>query len=172
MKTINTTIKTLLAISVFAIVFLFTACSEDNYIMNGTSNTAHFQTDNPESTVTVTPKWIGGVLSFDIHNGLPGIVINDFHVQFDSTVKITGWVTPMGWQIDPTSTDTAHGKIGDKLQNGQPILPGQNMNGVIAVQLRFTGVSKKRMNPWWDFTWQATRDGIVVFERHGQFPPR
>ncbi len=170
MKTFNSTIKSLLATSVFAIVFLFTACSEDNYIMNGSSNTAHFQTDNPESTVTVTPRWIGNVLSFDIQNRLPGIIINDFHVQFDSTVKIIGWSTLPGWQIDPTTTDTAKGKIGTRNHNGQPILPGQNRNGVIAVQLKFTGVSKKRMNPWWDFTWQATRDGVVVFERQGTFP--
>ena len=172
MKTLNTTIKILLATSVFAIVFLFTACSEDNYLTNGSSNTTNFQTDNPESTVTVTPRWESNVLLFDIQNHLPGITINDFHVQFDSTVKIIGWVCLPGWQIDPTTTDTAKGKIGTRCVNGQPVLPGQSRNGIIGVQLKFTGVSKKKLNPWWDFTWQATHDGVVVFERHGEFPRR
>ena len=49
------------------------------------------------------------------------------------------------------------------------------MGGVgfpVAVQIKFTGVTKKNPNQWWDFNWQATRDGIVVKSGQDAFPPR
>lgn len=159
--------------TVFVIIFavsMLMGCSEDN-ILNTSQNSEYRQTDAPDSNVIVTPRWEGNVLVFQIQNNLPAF-INDFHVQFDSTVKIIGWVIPIGWTMDPNSTDTAKGKIGDKVQGGQPIQPGQTMNGVIAVQLKFTGASKKKPSQWWDFTWQATRNGVVVYQGRDAFPRR
>jgi hypothetical protein len=78
-----------------------------------------------------------------------------------------------GWQIDPTTTDTAKGKIGVKKgPQGQPIPPMGGVGIPIGVQVKFTGVTKKNPRQWWDYTWQATRDGIVVKSGMDVFPPR
>lgn len=151
----------------FATSFLF-GCSEDS-MLNSTSNSVSYQTDSPDSNVTVEPSWQGDWLVFKVTNNLPGIIVNDFHVQFDTAVKIVNVSTVQNWVVDPQTTDLEKGKIGVK--GGQPIQPGQFMNAV-GVKLKFTGPSKVKPSASWDFTWQATRDGVTVFEGHGDFPRR
>ena len=90
--------------------------------------------------------------------------VNDFHVQFDSTVTITAFGTI--WQLDQQTTDLNHGKIGEKAAPGQnPIAPGQSNNNALWVKLSYRGDTKKS-----SFDWQATRDGITVQEGRGRLP--
>jgi hypothetical protein len=85
-------------------------------------------------------------------------------------MRITGWITMVGWTIDAATTDTARGKIGvKKMPQGQPILPG-HFGQPICVELRNRIKTKKPASQWWDYTWQATRDGIVVASGRAPFP--
>ncbi|MEO8512029.1 MAG: hypothetical protein ABI543_00585 [Ignavibacteria bacterium] len=156
----------------FAFAVFFSACSEDNPL-NSASDEFNPVASMPPATITIEPYWVGNVLQFKLINNSRDTIVNDFHVQFDPTVKIIGWVTMPGWQIDPATTDTANGKIGVKKgPQGQPILPMGGVGLPIAVQIKFAGVTKKNPNHWWDFSWQATRDGIVVRSGQDAFPPR
>jgi len=164
--------KSVLFVFLFGIAILFSACSDQNPLAPsmeefGTSS------DLPPSSITIEPYWEGNVLVFRLRNNSIDTIVNDFHVQFDSTVKIIGWITMPGWQIDPATTDTAKGKIGVKKgPQGQPIPPMGGVGIPIGVQVKFAGVTKKNPRQWWDYTWQATRDGIVVRSGMDAFPPR
>jgi hypothetical protein len=156
----------------FGITVFFTACSDDSLV--SPSFEQEFNTSElPPASITIEPYWEGNVLVFRLRNNSRDTIVNDFHVQFDSTVKIIGWITMPGWQIDPATTDTAKGKIGVKKgPQGQPIPPMGGVGIPIGVQIKFTGLTKKNPRQWWDYTWQATRDGIVVRSGQGAFPAR
>ncbi len=164
--------KSLLFTFFFVIAILFSACSDQNPLA---PSIEEFSTSSelPPSSITIEPYWEGQFLMFRVRNNSRDTIINDFHVQFDSTVKITGYGMVAGWQIDPNSTDTAHGKIGIKsTPQGQPIPPMGGVGIPLGVQIKFTGITKKNPKQWWDYTWQATRDGIVVKSGMDAFPPR
>ncbi len=162
--------------AIFAILFGFiiflSACSDENSIVSSFGEQIT-PSNLPPASITIEPYWEGNVLMFRLRNNSQDTIVNDFHVQFDSTVKITGWITMPGWQVDPTTTDTAKGKFGVKKgTQGQPIPPNGGVGIPVGVQIKFTGVTKKNPRQWWDYTWQATRDGIVVRAGQGAFPPR
>lgn len=172
MKT--TILKTRKALTVLFLIIasIFTACSDESNFMSSFTNET-VNADLPPSSITIEPYWEGTFLMFRVRNNSQDTVVNDFHVQFDSSVKITGWITMPGWQIDPATTDTAKGKIGVKKgPQGQNIPPMGGVGIPIGVQIKFTGVTKKNPRQWWDYTWQATRDGIVVKSGMDVFPPR
>jgi hypothetical protein len=111
--------------------------------------------------IQVETYWEGNVLCFKLTNNTRDTIVNDFHVQFDTSVKIIGWITRPGWIIDQATTDTAKGKFGVKAgPQGQPILPNGGIGIPLGVKLKFTSPVKK--NRMYNFNWQATRDGIVV----------
>jgi hypothetical protein len=172
MKNSTINFKSVLLAFLFGIAVFFSACSDQNPLAPsfGEYGTT---ADLPPASIFIEPYWEGNVLVFRLRNNSADTIVNDFHVQFDSTVKIIGWVTMPGWQIDPATTDTAKGKIGVKKgPQGQPIPPMGGVGIPIGVQVKFTGVTKKNPRQWWDYTWQATRDGIVVKSGMDAFPPR
>ncbi|MCC6865935.1 MAG: hypothetical protein IT280_07210 [Ignavibacteria bacterium] len=155
----------------FSIAAIFTACSDQNPLAPADDFSTYSQM--PPSSITIEPFWENGFLLFKVINNSRDTIVNDFHVQFDPGVKITGYGVVTGWQIDPNTTDTANGKFGVKCgPQGQPIPPMGGAAIVVGVQLKFTGLTKKNPRHWWDFTWQATRDGIVVKEGKDAFPER
>jgi hypothetical protein len=164
--------KSVLFLFLFGFAILFSACSDQNPLAPsfeefGTSS------ELPPSSITIEPYWEGSFLMFRVRNNSQDTIINDFHVQFDSSVKITGWYVQSGWQIDPGTTDTEKGKFGvKKSPQGQPIPPMGGVGIPVGVQIKFTGPTKKNPRQWWDYTWQATRDGIVVKSGMDAFPPR
>jgi hypothetical protein len=162
--------KTVLSV-VLTLASLLTACSEDSSIVSPTG-TSYQSMDMPGGiTVTVRKHQSGRGYIFDLQNGSVDTIVNDFHVIFDSTVKVIGWNVGRNWTIDPNSTDTAKGKFGIKSgANGQPILPGQTAENLLWVEIKFTGTTKKNPRQWWDFKWQATRDGVVVKEGLAAYP--
>lgn len=161
------------ALALFALISVFfSACSDNNPVF-GPSNFEGIQADNMPNGIseTVRKHQSGRGYVFDLQNNSTDTIVNDFHVIFDSTVKITGWNIGRNWNIDPNSTDTAKGKFGIKSgNNGQPIPPGQIAENLLWVELKFTGTTKKNPRQWWDFKWQATRDGTVVKEGLEAFP--
>ncbi len=172
MKNSKNSFSKIIVAVLFGITVFFSACSEDN-ILSPSSMQEFHSSELPPASITIEPYWEGNVLVFRLRNNSTDTLVNDFHVQFDSTVKIIGWVTMLGWQIDQATTDTAKGKIGVKKgPQGQPILPMGGVGIPLGVQIKFTGLTKKNPRQWWDYTWQATRDGIVVRSGQGAFPPR
>ena len=172
MKNSQINFKSVLFAFLFGIAIFFSACSDQNPLAPSTEEFGTIS-DLPPASIFIEPYWEGNVLVFRLRNNSRDTIVNDFHVQFDSTVKIIGWVTMVGWQIDPTTTDTAKGKIGVKKgPQGQPITPMGGVGIPIGVQIKFTGVTKKNPRQWWDYTWQATRDGIVVKSGQDAFPHR
>lgn len=172
MKTANLKTRKVLTVLFLIAASIFTACSdESNFMTSFTDETV--AADLPPASIFIEPYWEGNVLVFRLRNNSQDTIVNDFHVQFDSTVKISGWITMPGWQIDQTTTDTAKGKIGVKKGPlGQNIPPMGGVGIPIGVQIKFTGSTKKNPRQWWDYTWQATRDGIVVKSGMDVFPPR
>jgi hypothetical protein len=172
MKNSMISFKKVMISIVFGITVFFSACSDENPLVPSFEQEINYS-DLPPATITIEPYWEGNVLVFRLRNNSRDTIVNDFHVQFDSTVKIIGWVTMPGWQIDPATTDTAKGKIGVKKgPQGQPIPPMGGVGQPIGVQIKFTGLTKKSTRHWWDYTWQATRDGIVVRSGQDVFPGR
>lgn len=174
MKTTKLTLRITVLTVFAAIMFIFSACSEDSNILSPAGDNQYQPSDNPPAggiSVTVRKHESGRGYIFDLNNGSVDTIVNDFHVIFDSTVKIIGWNVGRNWQIDPNSTDTAKGKFGIKSgPNGQPILPGQLAQNLLWVELKFTGTTKKNPRQWWDFKWEATRDGVVVKTGYAAFP--
>jgi len=171
MKNSKSTLK-LTVLAVFAaILFIFSACSEDSNVLTSAGENGNQSLDNPPGGITITCRKYERGFMFDLQNLSADTLVNDFHVIFDSTVKIIGWGVGRNWQIDANTTDTAKGKFGIKSGNtGQPILPGQTAENLLYVELKFTGITKKKSSQWWDFKWEATRDGIVVKSGYGAFP--
>lgn len=167
MKALKFNTKTIFSAVFVLFSMLYIGCSDNENLFGPSNESADMP---PAPRITVEPRWEGGLLVFKVINNTTDTIINDFHVQFDTNVRITGWITMVGWQIDAPTTDTAHGKIGvKKMPQGQPILPGQ-AGQPVAVQLRHRVKIKKPADQWWDFTWQATRDGIVVASGRGEYP--
>jgi hypothetical protein len=168
--------KKLVLTVVLTLASLLTACSEESSIFSPTGSgysSGNGSEDMPAGGITVTVRkhQSGRGYVFDLQNNSVDTIVNDFHVIFDSTVKITGWNVGRNWQIDPTSTDTGKGKFGIKSgPNGQPIPPGQVAENLLWVEVKFTSPSKKNPRQWWDFKWQATRDGVVVKEGLAAYP--
>jgi hypothetical protein len=172
MKNSKNSFTKIMFAALFGLAVFFSACSEDSLVSPSFEQELTYG-DLPPASITVEPYWVGNVLMFRLRNNSRDTIVNDFHVQFDSTVKIIGWVTMPGWQIDPNTTDTAKGKIGVKKgPQGQPIPPMGGVGLPLGVQIKFTGLTKKSTRHWWDFTWQATRDGIVVRSGMDVFPAR
>ena len=121
-----------------------TACSDDGIL---SPRDPHFEaSDNPPAGITVTVRkhQSGRGYVFDLHNNTSDTIVNDFHVIFDSTVKITGWNIARNWQIDPNSTDTGKGKFGIKAgTNGIPIPPGQVAENLLWVELNSPVLRRK-----------------------------
>jgi hypothetical protein len=172
MKNSKINLKALIFTVLISIAGIFTACSEESSIISSNYNEPT-AVNLPTNSITIEPYWEGQFLMFRIRNNSQDTVVNDFHVQFDTTVKITGYIIVGGWQIDPQTTDLNKGKFGVKKgPNGQNIPPNGGVGIPCGVQLLFTGVTKKNPRQWWDFDWQATRDGIVVKAGKGAFPSR
>lgn len=172
MKNSKFNFKSVFFAVLFALAAIFSACSENSPL--GTSNEEiNPTTGMAPATIRIEPYWVGNVLMFRVRNNSQDTIVNDFHVQFNRPVKITGWVTMAGWQIDAASTDTAHGKIGvKKTPQGQPIPPMGGVGDPLGVQIVLKNDGRNDPRQWWDYTWQATRDGIVVKEGKDVFPPR
>jgi len=154
--------KNLIAVSILTVLsvlssFFTNGCGNENLIGTGSSN---FQTFDLTDSITVTVTKMYGGYMFNVNNITNGTIINDFHVQFDKTVRITEW--SLLWQFDPATTDLNKGKIGEKAGlNQQPIPPGQNRDALwIKVQ------PDGQLN----YNWQATKDGIVVQKGTGKLP--
>jgi len=133
--------------------FINSGCGLDN--VTGTNLTGKHTAGDAADSITINVTKVSGGYMFDLTNRTRGTIVNDFHVQFDTTVKIIGW--SLAWQFDPNTTDLNRGKIGEKAGPGQqPINPGQT-HMVLWVQVQFNG---KKVNK--NFNWQATKDGVVV----------
>lgn len=172
MKNSKMFLKSALLTILFALAAIFSACSENNPLGTSTDEISPIA-GLPPATITIEPFWVGNVLNFRLRNNSQDTIVNDFHVQFNRPLKITGWTTATGWQIDPTTTDTANGKIGVKKgPQGQPIPPMGGVGIPLGVQIVQRAGDKNDPRQWWDYTWQATRDGIVVKEGRDVFPPR
>ncbi len=163
--------KTVLFTIILSLAAIFSACGDDNPL-NSFSDETGTSASMPPASIRIEPVWVGNVFEFKLINNSRDTIVNDFHVQFDPSVKITGWVSMLGWELDPNSTDTANGRIGvKKTPQGQPILPNGGVGIPVAVQLKFTGMTKTRGGDY-DYTWQATRDGLVVRSGQDFFPRR
>src|SRR5262245_28417433 len=93
---------TALAVITLALIIL-SACSDitlapdssnQNFVSGGLDLTGGI-------TVTVRKHESGRGYVFDLQNNSTDTIVNDFHVRFDSTVKIIGWNVGSNWQIDP-----------------------------------------------------------------------
>lgn len=172
MKNSKINFKSVLFTVLFALASIFSACSENNPLspsISGENDPSYL----PPASITIEPFWVGNVLCFKLKNNSVDTIVNDFHVQFSKPVRIIGWSTMPGWQIDPATTDTAKGKIGVKKgPQGQPIPPAGGVGTPLGVQILILPNPRNDHRMWWDYTWQATRDGIVVREGKDVFPPR
>jgi hypothetical protein len=170
MSNLNLTKIYIALVAMFLTAAAFFGCSE-NSLMNSSSSFNEPKLSPPPPSVVVEPFWEGKVLCFRVTNNMTDTIINDFHVQFDSTLHIKGWITWPGWVIDQTTTDTAKGKFGVKCgPQGQPIHPLGGVAIPLGVDLGYIKINKRKPGQWWDFTWQATRDGVVVKSGYGNFP--
>ena len=170
MKNSKINFKKVIFTLILSLAAIFSACGDDNPLNSFSDETGI--SSMPPASIRIEPFWVGNVLQFKLINNSRDTIVNDFHVQFDPSVVITGWNTMVGWEIDPNSTDTAHGKIGvKKSPQGQPIPPMGGVGIPVGVQIKFTGTKKIRTTGF-DYTWQATRDGIVVRSGQDVFPPR
>ncbi|MGH2574993.1 MAG: hypothetical protein ACRDFC_04755 [Ignavibacteria bacterium] len=166
MKNLNLNlIKTLLAVFTISTLSIF-GCSENNSILSPSKNDAEYLTDNfgenGRITVEVRREYQG--FSFKVTNRTQDTIVNDFHVQFDSTAVITDW--SLAWQFDPATTDLNKGKIGQRCNNNQQCLaPGQSRD-LLWVRVKFDGKKKKDT-----YNWQATRNGEVVQRGSGTLIP-
>ena len=154
MKTTNKAI----AIVIFSILsilstFINSGCGTDS--ITGTGFTGHVTASDAPDSITITVTKLSGGFEFNLQNRTNATIVNDFHVQFDTTVSIIDW--GLYWQFDNNSTNLSKGKIGEKAAPGQqPISPGQQ-HFVLWVKIQQNG---RKINK--AFNWQATRDGIVV----------
>jgi hypothetical protein len=161
------TTKKLITAVIFAVLsilssFFNAGCGNDNLIGTGFSN--HETAGDMVDSITVNVTKLSGGYKFDLTNRTIRTIVNDFHVQFDTTVKIIGW--SLAWSFDPNTTNLNKGKIGEKVTgpNQQPVQPGQTRY-LLWVELQFNG--KKVIK---DYNWQATKDGVVVQSGRGTLP--
>lgn len=153
----KTTTKTI-AIAIITVLsvlstFINTGCGIDN--ITGSNKVQPMISDSPADSIQIAVTKVSGGYEFNLINNSQTTIVNDFHVQFDTTVSIIDW--SLLWQFDPNTTNLSKGKIGEKAGPGQqPILPHQQ-HQVLWVKVQFNG--KKIIK---DFDWQATRDGVTV----------
>jgi hypothetical protein len=161
MKTLK---NTKIYFMVFAVILMASAlfgCSEQSGILSPTSSGS--PSDNPPGNITVQIQQESGGYTFVVSNTTSD-TINDFHVQFDSTVSITGWA--LAWQMDPATTNLAKGKIGEKARpNDQVLLPGQQNRPLLWIQVRYNGRTVNK-----DYNWQATKNGVTMKSGSGTLP--
>ena len=170
MKNTKISLKSALFAALFAIMVIFSACSENSNVFGPSQNgTFSTNTETGDLTSNISVEVVKGNVDgyyFKVTNNTVDTIINDFHVQFiDTTTAIIGFSTfPSGWIMDNNTTNTSKGKIGVKTgQYGQPILPGQ-VGRPLWINVKIT------RRPTMDFNWQATRDGVVIATGSGSLP--
>ena len=154
MKTTKRTI-TIAVLSILSILstFINSGCGTDT--ITGTNTIERRNSNSSSDSITITVAKVSGGFEFNLQNNTLTTIVNDFHVQFDSSVTITDW--GLYWQMDPNSTNLEVGRIGEKAGPGQqPVNPGQQ-HAVLWVKVRHNGAKILRK-----FDWQATRDGVTV----------
>lgn len=160
------TTKRTITIAVFSILsilstFMNAGCGTES--ITGTNITGGNHSDFVPDSITVSVAKVSGGYEFTVNNNTSSTIVNDFHVQFDTTVSIIEW--GLLWQFDPPTTNLPKGKIGEKASPGQqPISPHQQ-KAALWVKVRYNG--KKVIK---DFNWQATRNGIIVQSGSGTLP--
>jgi hypothetical protein len=163
MKTLKTTKIYFFVLALVILAATLFGCSDESGIFSPVGSGENKFGDNPPAgnvTVEITKEY--GGYWFKVTNNSSD-TINDFHVQFDTTVSITGY--GLAWQLDPATTDLNRGKIGEKCgPHDQPLCPGQNRN-LLWVRLKFNGVNKVQT-----FNWQATKNGVVKESGSGRLP--
>jgi hypothetical protein len=93
-------------------------------------------------------------------------IVNDFHVQFDSSLTITSHTPRSGWVTDTSTTETGKGRIGVRCNEpGCEFRPGEHGYPLSNVRLASTKLSVPMT-----FSWQATRNGVVVAQGTGNLP--
>lgn len=162
MKTLKNTKLGFLALSIVFFASLFTGCTEQSGILNpaGSNITGDIP---PVGDVTVNVVKESGGYTFQVSNTTQD-TINDFHVQFDSSVTIYNW--SLAWAFDPATTDLNHGRIGEKARpQDQPLLPGMQNRPLLWVKISFNGTNKVQT-----FNWQATKNGVTMKSGSGRLP--
>src|ERR1041384_5275432 len=102
----------IIAIAIFTMVLAsMYACNENPIDNTNLSQGITGDASTPRITINVT-KNEQGFYEFRVRNNTVDTIINDFHVQFDTSMTISGWVYT--WQQDPQTTDLNHGRIGIK----------------------------------------------------------
>jgi hypothetical protein len=164
MKTLKNTKIYFMVISAIIMASVLFGCSEQSGIFNPTGSGSNGLGEAPPAgdiTVQIQPE--SGGFTFVVSNTTTD-TINDFYVQFDSTVSITEW--GLAWQMDPATTNLEKGKIGEKARpNDQQLLPGQQNRPLLWVKVRFNGRSVNK-----NFDWQATKNGVTVKSGRGTLP--
>jgi len=160
------TTKNIIAITIFAIISILSSlinngCGNENLIGNNNSENRNFNMLVDSITVDVTKQY--GGYNFKLNNRTICTIVNDFHVQFDTNVKITEW--SLAWQFDPNTTDLNKGKIGEKTVGNQPPVQPNQSRDLLWVKVQFCG--KKVVKT---YKWQATKDGAVVQSGSGTLP--
>jgi hypothetical protein len=162
MKTLKTTKIYFMALTLAILAATLFGCSEESSIFSPISGSIQHGDNPPAGNITVKVEKEYGGYTFKVSN-TGRDTINDFHVQFDTTVSIIGW--SLAWQMDPNTTNLAKGKIGEKCRpHDQPLLQGQN-RPLLWVELRFNG--RKVIKT---YNWQATKNGEVVESGSGTLP--
>ncbi len=164
MKTLKNTKIYFLVISAIIMASVLFGCSEQSGIFNPTGSGSNELGETPplgDITVRVVPE--SGGYTFKVSNTTAD-TINDFHVQFDTTVSIREW--SLAWQMDPATTNLEKGKIGEKARpNDQQLLPGQQNQPLLWVAIRYNG--RKVIKT---FDWQATKNGVTMKSGKGTLP--
>ena len=169
MKTLKLTFNfTLCAVfTVFSLIFI--GCDENNSILspfNSDGSNSDNRDDNSVIVEAVYTPGNPGSYSFYVRNNMIDTIINDFHVQFDSSFTILRHTPRTGWITDSQTTDTCKGKVGVRCnQQGREIRPGEYGYPLSNVQLASSHL-RNSMN----FNWQATRNGVVVAQGTGTLP--
>ncbi len=162
MKTTKSII-TILAITVISILssLINNGCGNENVIGYNNSENRNFGMLLDSITVEVTKQYEG--YNFNLKNRTTCTIVNDFHVQFDTTVVITEW--SLAWQSDANTTNLKKGKIGEKTVGRQPPVQPNQSRDLLWVKIQYTG--KKKIKT---YKWQATKDGVVVQSGSGTLP--
>ena len=164
MKTLKNTKIYFMIISAIIMASVLFGCSEQSGIFNPTSSGSNGLGEAPPAgdiTVRIVPE--SGGYTFKVSNNTND-TINDFHVQFDTTVSIREW--SLAWQMDPATTNLEKGKIGEKARpNDQQLLQGQQNVPLLWVAIRYNG--RKVIKT---FDWQATKNGVTMKSGKGTLP--
>jgi len=167
MKATKLTINfTLFAVfMIFSLIFI--GCSENDNLLNPAGSNESYM-DNSGGVIVEAQYTPGnpGYYSFWIRNNMTDTIVNDFHVQLDSSFTILRYTPRTGWITDSQTTDTSKGKVGVRCyQQGREFRPGEHGYPLSNVQLASTHL-RNSMN----FNWQATRNGVVVAQGTGTLP--